>query len=294
MAVLRFTTSGLVSTPTTLQIRVSRAHPGRLAVGAPVPSRDLRDEEVGAALHHFLVGLRGPRTRPCRAVVLSGDRLAERAELAPWLKAARASMGLERTTLHLGAGERTALRRSPLRAVIDDLVIVVRSESDIADVAALERAAFRVSAVLPLDEAGLPRLETMCSALARLGARRVVLTWPMAGQPPPHAAHVAVRLPGPVRMLESAGTTVVIKGIPPCVLGALCDRTSRTRNRWYVDADHQTDQALLFFPDIVRFAKVDTCRFCSADAHCDGSPKAWLDSRRVGPLRPLAAGSASR
>jgi hypothetical protein len=37
-----------------------------------------------------------------------------------------------------------------------------------------------------------------------------------------------------------------------------------------VDADHQLDEALLFYPDVVAFTKTDVCRFCSADSTCDG------------------------
>ena len=90
MAVLRFTGAGVVSTPTAVQIRVTRTLPGRLAAGAPIPDRTLSDEEVEANLRHFVVGLRGPRSRACDALVLSGVHLGERHGLAEVVRAARA------------------------------------------------------------------------------------------------------------------------------------------------------------------------------------------------------------
>lgn len=287
MAVLRFTAAGLVPTPTTVQVRVTRALPGRLAAGAPTPSRDLTDDEVSACLAYFLVDLRGPRTTPCRAVVLSGERLAERHGLAPLLDRARRRQGLQRVTLHLGRGQRPALRRSPLRRHIDDVVVFLHDEGDLPDIAALSRSGLRLTVVLRLHEAVLARLPALTASLAALGPGRVVFTWPLAGEPPPHAARVAATLPGPVATLDAAGVTVDIKGLPPCTLGDLGARTARTRNRWYVDADHRGPDALLFFPDVFRFSKVDTCRFCAADSRCDGAPARWLASGRAGPLRPL-------
>ena len=130
MAVLRFTGAGVVSTPTAVQIRVTRTLPGRLAAGAPIPDRTLSDEEVEANLRHFVVGLRGPRSRACDALVLSGVRLGERHGLAEVVRAAR-GWGLRRVSLHLGRDQRLALRRSPLAALVDDLAIVVRNELDL-------------------------------------------------------------------------------------------------------------------------------------------------------------------
>jgi len=285
---LRFTAAGVVSTPTTVQIRVTRTLPGRLAAGAPVPERTLSDDEVEANLHHFVVGLRGPRTRACTALVLSGVQLQARHGLAQVVRRAR-SWGLQRVTLHLGRDERLALRRTPLAECLDDLAIVVRDELDLGDVAALGRQGLAVTAVLPLDQAGLARLQGTASALARIRPRRVVLTWPLDGELPPHAARVAPLLPAPVEQLEQAGVSVLIKGLPLCALGPLARLGGRTRNRWYVDAAHQLDQALLFFPDVLRFAKEDGCRWCSLEPECDGAPARWLAARRTGPLHPRPA-----
>lgn len=287
MAVLRFTAAGLVATPETVQIRVTRQLPGRLVAGAPEPARGLEDAEVQENLRHFTLGLQGPRTRPCTGLVLSGVALASRPGLAEVLRQGR-RWGLQRVTLHLGRGQRDALRRSPLRQQVDDLAFVVRGDEDLADVAALCRAGPRLTAVVPLDAPTLPWLDRLAATLARLAPARVVLTWPLQGDPPPHAARVAAALPAAVRVLEEAGVQVGIKGLPLCALGPLARLGWRTGNRWYVDEAHQLERALLFLPDVIRFAKEDDCRFCAAADRCDGTPARWLVHGVSGPLRPIS------
>ena len=61
----------------------------------------------------------------------------------------------------------------------------------------------------------------------------------------------------------------------------------KSQNRWYVDADHQKEAALLFFPGVVTFAKGDVCRFCAADGACDGALPAWAGRPGNPPLRPF-------
>ena len=58
-----------------------------------------------------------------------------------------------------------------------------------------------------------------------------------------------------VPLLTQAGVQVDLKGLPSCYLGELAALNRRSANRWYVDADHQLDQALMFFPDVVSFHK---------------------------------------
>jgi hypothetical protein len=54
-----------------------------------------------------------------------------------------------------------------------------------------------------------------------------------------------------------------------------------------VDADHQCDEALLFFPDVVAFHKDEVCRFCPGDSACDGFFATYLRRAGFPPLRPL-------
>ena len=67
-----------------------------------------------------------------------------------------------------------------------------------------------------------------------------------------------------------------VKGLPLCTLRPLesvvdvRSRIWRSANRRYVDADHQHDGALLLRPDLLQLMKVDACRFCKVDHHCEG------------------------
>ncbi|MEM6928766.1 MAG: hypothetical protein AAF602_17645, partial [Myxococcota bacterium] len=84
-----------------------------------------------------------------------------------------------------------------------------------------------------------------------------------------------------------------IKGLPRCTLRQLDEEVSlagriwRTRNRYYVDADHQRSRALMFEPDLVQLVKSDRCRFCAVDDRCDGVAERWLAEGLVPELLPL-------
>lgn len=283
---LAFTAAGAVATPTTLQVRVTLDHPGRVAAGAPRPPRTLADDEVLANVEHFTVLRRGPRTAPCTGLVLAGVDLHGRPGLAGVVDRARA-WGVTRVTLHLSRGERRALAASPLARRVDAVALVVRDAHDLADVAALPR----VTAVVLLDEPGLHRLGSLAAGLAGARPDRVVFTWPLHGsRPPPHARRVAEALRSAFAPLDAAGVPAGVKGLPLCVLGAEArPRLWRSANRYYVDAAHQRDRALLFFPDVVRFEKGDVCRFCVASQACDGAPAAWMERGLTGPLEPVEA-----
>jgi hypothetical protein len=89
-----------------------------------------------------------------------------------------------------------------------------------------------------------------------------------------------------VPALEALGIGVGIKGLPPCFLGELSRCSWRSSNRWYVDSEHQLDKALLFFPDVVSFTKVENCRFCKLDSRCDGFFGAYISSGRFPRMEP--------
>lgn len=290
MAVLRFTRAGVVGAPTTLQVRLDSVLPGRVEAGAPEPDRGLCNVELLANLRYFTVERAGPRTLPCKSLVLSGVRLAQREGLAEVLDQG-AGWGIERVVLHLGRGERHSLQKSPVRDRVHEVVITVERQADLADVAALIRAGLRVVAVLPLSERGLAHLDALAPALGRAGPARVVFTWPLAGDPPPHVARAARAATPHALRLHGAGIEVSLKGLPICHLGEAGALVHRTANRFYVDAGHQREHALMFFPDVLRFARPDPCRFCAAFARCDGAPARWLAVGLAGTLRPLSTGS---
>jgi hypothetical protein len=103
----------------------------------------------------------------------------------------------------------------------------------------------------------------------------------------PSPARVLQALRPALSTLDAAGVEVQIKGLAACHLGDQAHRLGRTHNRYYVDADHQEDQALMFFPDVVRFHKAEACRFCALDASCDGFFSTYLRRAGFPPLKPI-------
>jgi hypothetical protein len=288
---LHFTAAGAVAAPGVVQVRVTSSFPGRVAAGAPAPTRALADAEVEQNLRYFTLD-RGTRRRACTSVVLSGADLPSRPGLAAVLVDAR-RWGIERVTLHLGEG--AELQASSLCAEIDAVSIAVTTSSGVDDIVALRSIGGRhtplfVTATVPLDAATRPHLAALAEGLARAGPDRVVFGWPFHRQGAPiHADALESALTGPFRSLDAAGVSCGVKGVPACRLGALSSRLWLTGNRWYVDADHQRDRALLFFPEVVRFARVDECRFCRAADRCDGAVEAWLAAGLTGKLRAIPA-----
>ncbi len=287
---LTWTAAGAVSAPDTLQIRVEKGFEGRVVAGAPAPSRALSDDEVRENVRRFTVARVGPRARAVQTLVLSGLDVDRRAGLAAVLEESR-SWGIVRVVMHVGRGQREALRGSPLLRHVSAVAATVTDDADLADVAALARLpGVQVSAVVVLDEAALGRLSHLIAGLVAMAPTRVVLQWPLPNggtAVPPHAERVAVSLLDAVERLEAARIAVTVKGLPACLLGPLATRATRTANRWYVDADHQGDRALLFQPDVVRFLHPDECRFCQRADTCDGVPEAWWRAGVVGRLRAI-------
>lgn len=229
----------------------------------------------------------GPRTRPCTRLVLSGDGLGRRAGLGSVLSQGR-SWGLSRVTVHLGPGERRTWAGSEVAVQAEEVSLVVRSPVDVADLDHLRHAGVSTTAVLPMDAATLPQLRDLADRVAAARPMRMVFTWPLHGAPPPTADEVRPVLDDALAPALDSGVPVGIKGLPGCALGPWVEHAWRTANRWYVDAEHQTDEALLFFPDVVRFAREDECRFCALQHQCDGAPEAWLARGLVGPLKAVA------
>jgi hypothetical protein len=247
-----------------------------------VPSRDLSPTEVVEQLRWFTLGQRGPRGTPCDGVVLSGVPDARMAEVGDAVTASRQS-GVQRVVLHT---------RHDLEAPAwADEVVAILSDASTPIVGGAGRVL-----VLVLERTGASDHERLTRLLDRaLAARpaRIVFSWPFPprGAPLP-AAEVVVWLDAVAADLDASGVAWAIKGLPACLIGRFGGRQSRTRNRWYVDADHQGSAARLFHPDVVRYAKADACRFCVHDAVCDGVAQAWFDLGLSGALRPVERASS--
>jgi hypothetical protein len=291
---LRWTPAGAVTAPTTVQIRVQRRYPGRVRAGAPAPTRSLTPDELRANIDHFTVGLRGPRTAPCTGLVLSGAGVASRDDLPAALDRAR-DQGVTHIVLHLAEGDLHADATATLSGRVDVLVVPFQPDRDLAQAARAVQAAqgrgIRVATNTLLRASALPHLPDALAHLVSLAPAAVTLThpFPTAGDAAGLAPLPAVRaaLDAALARLDTAGLPARVKGLPACHLGPHAGRLGRTANRWYVDAEHQAADALLFFPDVVAFHKDDACRFCAADPTCDGSFAEWLAQPGAPPLTPL-------
>jgi len=285
---IRWTFAGAVATPDTLQVRVAPAFLDRVQVGAPIPGRPLSVAEVDANVHHFTEGLRGPRTQPVRRLVLSGlDTYDGAGALAGAVERWR-QLGVESLVAHVGAVGAQTFGGSPLGRATDRVVVSVGRVDDevLGALGSLPLGSLEVAVSLTADvRSGMGAL---VEVLRRQPPRALAWVWPFPGvgvDPPPQASEVVGDLER-AGALELPGARLV--HVPPCQdpRGELETRW-RTRNRYYVDAEHQREDALLFFPELVRLAKPDSCRFCRADLHCDGVASAWLEQGRTGPLEPM-------
>lgn len=301
---IRWTSAGAVEEPSVVQVRVGVGH-SRVSAGAPEPSRPMTAAEVEANVRHFTVDRRGPRSAPCAGLVLSGLDAGPGEpegpagdELARILMRARGE-GIERVVLHLGRGG-----VDPALGAAADIWVARIERAEDADPrgwlpAAASAPSTERHAVVVLTSAALAEIDAITDALApRRGQpspwTRVVYTWPLSGADVPPAVDAAAAIRGPLQRLAAAGIAAGVKGIPLCTLApgpsaleAWEERVWRSTNRFYVDADHQREGALMFFPDVVRFTKADSCRFCAAVGRCDGVVETWLRRGLAGPLVPL-------
>ncbi len=297
---LAWTEAGAVERPTMLQIRVQRAYPARIRAGAPAPTRSMSREEILENLRWFTEGLRGPRSRPCTRLVLSGVGVAGRGDSPEILDAARA-LGLRWIVLHAGVEDLAGFEPARFEGRVDALVVPVQP----GPIGALSAGArvirecrergIRVVANTQLSAPALPQLGAAARAIAAAAPASAAFTYPF-----PIAGNTASEVPGlravtaaldrAAAALERAGIGVSIKGLPACYLRAgLRGHISRSANRWYVDADHQRGAAILFFPGVVRFTKEEACRFCAAGDRCDGFFATYLRRPGFPPLEPIAA-----
>ncbi|HJN75250.1 MAG TPA: hypothetical protein QGF58_15080 [Myxococcota bacterium] len=295
---LTWTTAGAVERPTRVQIRVQRAYPGRVRAGAPVPTRSMTEAEIRDNLRFFTEGLSGPRSKPCRVLVLSGVGVAARPDTPEVLEAAR-GLGLRHVTLHVGVEDLEGLDVGRLAGVVDTLVVPVQPGPTGAvrlgamALRACRDAGIDVVANTVLSENALPSLQPAARAIARAGPRSATFTYPFpisgnTSSEVPRIAAVIAALGPAVGELERGGVSVTIKGLPACYLGEMSRLCTRSANRWYVDADHQREDAILFFPGVVRFHKGEACRFCSLDSACDGFFATYLRRPGFPALSPVA------
>lgn len=271
---LTWTSAGAVARPRALQVRIQTAWPNRVPAGAPAPGRAMSTDEVLANLAWFTTT--SPRSLPVQALVFAGQGTAAREDLPELVTFAR-TRGVSRITLHAGAND---LRRI---VGIDRYAVPVRS---LSDAGAIADAGLPIDVTLALSADNLAGLAEIAAAVAPFaGSLTFTYPFPDVATSVPTVADAVAAIGGAVAGLPAALPRSV-KGLPACWLGPLHRLVRKSSNRWYVDAEHQKDKALLFFPEVVAFAKDDPCRFCGADAICDG----FLPARRRADdpaLRPV-------
>ena len=294
---LAWTQAGAVSRPTSVQIRVQRSYPGRIRAGAPVPTRTMSPDELLENVRHFTAGLRTPRTTPCDTLILSGVGVASRADTPDAIALAREEQ-VRWIALHVGVEDLTELRVSRFAGTVDTLVLPIQPGGDLVAgagaIAEARAAGLKVATNTSLSANALPGLAAAARLLATARPTSLTFTYPFpinggdaSDVPPPPRAVAALR--EALQILDAAGLPASVKGLPACYLGSDAHRLRRTVNRWYVDADHQRDKALLFFPDVVSFYKHEVCRFCALDGACDGFFAAFLRRPGFPPLQPQDA-----
>ena len=292
---LSWTSAGAVPRPTPVQIRVHRAYPGRIRAGAPVPTRSMSPDEVLDNVRYFTAGLRTPRTAPCDTLLLSGVGVASRQDTPSAIDLAHAE-GISRVVLHVGAEDLDHFDVERFAHRADQLVVPVQPGGDLVvagrAIAAAVAAGLRVNANTVLSSNALPELAATARILASARPDHLTFTYPfpinggdVSAVPTPQRAVAALR--GALDILDAAGLPASLKGLAACYLGADAHRLRRTANRWYVDADHQREAALRFFPDVVSFYKDEMCRFCSQNGSCDGFFAAYLRRPGFPQLSPI-------
>lgn len=295
MAAVRWTRWGAVALPKTLQVRIDPVFAGRMRAGAPAPPRSLTPDEFRANLTYFASP--GPRGRPVSGVVVSGipagDPVAGTAWIAEGLVEARRA-SVRHVTIHADRALLAAFGGSALEPVVDTIAVAVREAEPLR-----VPGATAVHAIVPLEADTVALLPEVLRTVRAAGVARIVLTWPFpgSGAEPASVVDLLPRLRAALPVLD--GATWSLKGLPACAITELLPEEilgryiSRSANRWYVDAAHQRADALLFLPEVVRFTKRESCRFCALDGPCDGVAEAWLARGLVGPLLPVGRAGRS-
>lgn len=256
-------------------------------------------DEVLANLRHFTQA--SPRGRPVEILVLSGVGVASRQDLAAICALARES-GIKRITLHAGVEDLGAIQAGSLP--VDTLVLplqVGESGSNLASAAGVLRGCqergLATVANTELVSSALPHLAGAARVALSTGVQGLTFTYPFpvdgghSAEAPPPARAMAV-LGEVLPALVNANIRVAIRGLPACLLGNWVHLGGKTGNRWYVDADHQLEKALSFFPDVVAFYKGESCRFCVRDGQCDGWFATYLRRPAFGQLAPFETGES--
>ncbi len=288
---IHWTTSGAVATPTTVQVRLSTLSHRSLKVGLKVPERQLTVEEFENNLQYFQRGLDTPRSIPCTSLTLSGLPV----ESTRYFEALQHCSNFQFTTLHLGSTASWDCLR-PYQSLFDRLVLSAGPSTKDFDVDAIPPWAMdKVQFIVSLTGDPLTLEQWLESFLPWAFKHHIPVTFshpfPLSEVKPLSPSSIVGLFQWLSPLLDNLQSSknghIQVKGIPPCLISSLHKNatnihiSSKTSNRWYVDADHQCDEALLFFPDLLQFHKDDQCRFCTLNTQCDGFFLSYLKQERT-------------
>ena len=252
-------------------------------------------EELLESVRHFTEKMAGPRTYPCNRLLLSGVGVSLRDDLLEVIAAAR-GWGVKQVVLHVGLEELGRFNPERLSGAVERVVLPLVEAVDGVPFEELVKrcraAGLATSVNLLLNSENLANLDELVGHAIAGRPDSISITHPFPGgadaAPPPSLEEVVEPLLQSARRLDEAGLSVGIKGLPPCYLGGEAAWSWRSSNRWYVDADRQGGDALLFFPDVVRFWKGENCRFCALDDSCDGFFEEHMRRGDYPPLEPIS------
>ncbi|MEC7983726.1 MAG: hypothetical protein VX278_01100 [Myxococcota bacterium] len=274
---LRWTSFGAVSFPETLQLRLSKQHPERIQAGAPLPTKRMRLVEIDENFQYFRQTLNTTRTKPCTSLTLTGLQ-EESAESLLAIEKLIQQYAFSYVTCHIDTKSQQILHNI---SSVDRISVAIQDpkQLDLYDFPRFDPQKLRFTIVL--NRHNLPVIQRIYQWLQPYSQGSIYFLYPF-----PLSKMIMQSAPNPAvldQMLRDLPEDITIAGIPPC----LNKRASlkQTSNRWYVDADHQKDKALLFFPDLLRYYKSDSCRFCRLNTQCDGFFQQYLSEDTQ--LRPL-------
>ena len=260
---ISWTASGLVRTPNTVQIRCNSDTPKELKAGAPQPSRALSIQELRDNLEYFRFGLDTPRTIPCTSLTLSGlngddwQRL-ETVQLFPF----------QYITLHANPESINWTELEQYKDSFQRLSIPLNCQTHELNIP--EWAISKTTIVISLEEGLDTWLPMTIEKSNREGWNPFVFLYPfpLNRQSSPLSPQQAIEILE--QLAQNCTKTPIIKGLPYCLAKTKYNLFAKTSNRWYVDAQHQKEKALLFFPDVSCYYKDDQCRSCRHNEECDG------------------------
>lgn len=268
---IRWTSSGVVGYPKAVQIRLTKNYPSRIAGKAPQPSRELSPSELLNNIEYFTTGLKTPRTRPCNRLILSGIQEHQRSSIEQVIFSL-VKYEMAQLVLHIPPNELKFFIEIENTTQSDlKYVCSIKTLNDLIKTAPLASTETTLSIMLNTEV--LSNWDTCIEQLRMSSLDTVVFHYPYPGaneKPEYDLSLLISKLELVKKAFENSPLKIFCKGLPICYLHPLDFSYQQTQNRWYVDADHQKEEALLFLPDVIQYHKADSCRFCSFDSKCDG------------------------